>query len=1060
MNLGSGLIAAMLAGSVGMTALQAPPSPGPGDVRHDDGASEGGVTLITGDRVVVTGRGHRVEPGPGRQVSYHTRQRGGHLYVFPSDAMPLVAQGVLDERLFDVTQLLQWRYGDADRADIPLISQSAEGVAPAAPQAARQTMRLDTLGMGALRVPKADTAKTWKDLVNGPRALAAGKSRLWLDGRREFTLDRSVSQIGAPEAWKQGMTGEGVTVAVLDSGYDPDHPDLKQVVTQSRNFSDAPDIRDNVGHGTHVASIIAGAGEKYRGVAPGAKIAVGKIGEEGITDSALLAGMEWAAVEVKAKIVNMSLGAPDTPDLDPVEQAVNTLSERTGVLFVVAAGNEGSNRQTISSPGSADAALTVGAVDKSDRMAEFSSRGPRLGDHAIKPDVTAPGVDIMAAAAAGTADGPYVSHDGTSMAAPHVAGAAAILAQRHPDWNGARLKAALVGSATPTADAGPYDQGAGRVDVARAVAQQVAAVSGSISVAFPWRDSGKKEATRTITYANSGDSPVTLDLAADEDMLSLSSARLEVPAKGEASVTVTINAEQKAPGDYAGVVTARSGDTAVRTLAGAYVEPESYDVTVTGTGRNGQPAFGLGEVYSLETGTKYQLFLRDGVAKIRLPVGTWNLYADLFEDSSSTTAHIPVTVGKTDQNVVLDARQAKKIEFAVDEPTAAREPSLQVTLANGSWYFGWSDVDSPRFEHFVLPVRQPGLRYLARTVWHKKDATPSPYRYDLVDYQADGIPDDPSSTARTRDLVKVTATYRASGVAATGSVWTGPRLSGLDWAWESPTHEVGLPGTVTHYRTPGFTWNTEVTTGTSWVRDTGRQLDRGPVRETWNTAVTGPAFATPGGSRTGDELRFPANQLFADGTPGRSGGDGAATGTVTLARGGEVIAKTDLADCDRWESPQCLLSAELPAAKGTYTLHASAGRQVPYAALSTAVDAVWTFHSATAEKPQPLPLMAVRYAPEGLDDLNRAARGSVTRVPIRIERNPGAAEAAVRSVKLEVSSDDGAGWRAVPVIPAGSGWTALLANPGTPGFVSLRATVTDAAGDSVVQTITRAYAVR
>ncbi|GAA2214813.1 hypothetical protein GCM10009850_102790 [Nonomuraea monospora] len=234
---------------------------------------------------------------------------------------------------------------------------------------------------------------------------------------------------------------------MLDSGYDATHPALKDV-TQAKNFSDEPDITDGVGHGTHVASIVAGAGEKYRGVAPGAKIALGKVGGEYAGESAILAGMEWAATEVKAKIINVSIGSLDIPGIDPLEHAVDTLSARTGALFVIAAGNDGVPG-SVSSPGSAEAALTVGAVDRSDRMADFSSRGPKLGDHAIKPDATAPGLDIMAAAAQGTADGPYAAHSGTSMAAPHVAGAAAILAQRHPDWNGQQLKAALIGSSAP-----------------------------------------------------------------------------------------------------------------------------------------------------------------------------------------------------------------------------------------------------------------------------------------------------------------------------------------------------------------------------------------------------------------------------------------------------------------------------------------------------------------------------------------------------------------------------------------------------------------------------------
>ncbi|WP_461012903.1 S8 family serine peptidase [Streptosporangium sandarakinum] len=234
------------------------------------------------------------------------------------------------------------------------------------------------------------------------------------------------------------MTGAGVTVAVLDSGYDATHPDLKDVVTRSRNFSDEPDVTDGIGHGTHVASIVAGAGERYRGVAPGAKIALGKVGGEYASESAILAGMEWAAAEVEAKIINMSIGGPDTPGIDPLEHAVNTLSARTGALFVIAAGNDGAPG-SVSSPGSADAALTVGAVDGSDRMAEFSSRGPRLGDHAIKPEVTAPGVGIMAAAAQGTADGPYVGQHRRSDRPPRLRGRIALpagwfLQRREPRW--------------------------------------------------------------------------------------------------------------------------------------------------------------------------------------------------------------------------------------------------------------------------------------------------------------------------------------------------------------------------------------------------------------------------------------------------------------------------------------------------------------------------------------------------------------------------------------------------------------------------------------------------
>ncbi|MEV5559422.1 S8 family serine peptidase [Nonomuraea wenchangensis] len=176
-------------------------------------------------------------------------------------------------------------------------------------------------------------------------------------------------------------------------------------------------------------------------------------------DSAVLAGMQWAA-EQGARIVNLSLGSPDTPGVDPLEEAVQTLSERHGTLFVTAAGNDGADRR-LSSPGTADAALQVGAVSKTGEQAEFASRGPHAGDDHLKPDITAPGVDITAARGKDSpGDGSYAAMSGISMATPHVTGVAALLAGQHPGWKGGLLKAALMGAARPLPGIGVFAQGA------------------------------------------------------------------------------------------------------------------------------------------------------------------------------------------------------------------------------------------------------------------------------------------------------------------------------------------------------------------------------------------------------------------------------------------------------------------------------------------------------------------------------------------------------------------------------------------------------------------------
>src|SRR4029453_8028919 len=157
----------------------------------------------------------------------------------------------------------------------------------------------------------------------------------------------------------------------------------------------------------------------------------------------IIAGMEWATAQ-GAKVVSMSLGGDPTDGTDPMSAAVNELSAASGALFVIAAGNSGA-AHPVGAPGAADAALTVGAVDRADVLADFSSRGPRVGDEGLKPEITAPGVGIVAARAAGTfmgepVDELYTAANGTSMATPHVAGAAAIIAQQHPGWTGAQIK--------------------------------------------------------------------------------------------------------------------------------------------------------------------------------------------------------------------------------------------------------------------------------------------------------------------------------------------------------------------------------------------------------------------------------------------------------------------------------------------------------------------------------------------------------------------------------------------------------------------------------------------
>ncbi|WP_158558133.1 S8 family peptidase [Spongiactinospora gelatinilytica] len=1024
------------------------------------------VTLITGDKVTISPSGHSIQPGKGRKVRFSAIRKKDHLVVLPSDAAPLVARGLLDERLFDVTQLIEWKYDDAHRKDVPVIARTAGAATFRLSGAPAPTWRSGVLGLAAVKVPKEDATAAWQALSGGAgaRSLAGGVGRLWLDGRRMPSLDKSVPQVGAPEAWKSGYTGKGVTVAVLDTGYDPAHPDLQGVVTHSKSFSsDEPDVNDHVGHGTHVASTIAGTGAasggKYRGVAPDAKIAVGKVlSEYGGFESEIAAGMEWAANEVKAKVVNMSLGGADTQTLDPLEEAVNVLSERAGTLFVIAAGNAGSLQGAVGSPGSADAALTVGAVDKQDQLAEFSSRGPRIGDGAIKPEITAPGVNITAAVPGG-AEGAYDAYSGTSMATPHVAGAAAILAQRRPDWRGDRLKSVLIGSATPKTDANAFEQGAGRLEAAKALTQTVVALPGNVSSVLRWPHEKGQQTTKTITYTNTGDAAVTLDLVIapvgsgplPKGLLSLSADRLTVPAKGEASLTVTVAADGITPGAYAGVVTATAGDTVVRTLAGAYIEPESHDLTVTAKGGEPGQAAGYVVVFNFETEWVEFIEIRDGAGTVRLPAGEWYLRALVSEGDDKVTIAQPPPFRLSDQTrqVTIDLGAGKEVVQTVDDPTARRHAqSVSAVQRDGDAWIGFYLMTFAG-KIFVVPSQVPGLSFIAQSTLVKADATPSPYRYDLVTTAEGGFPGNPVYKARKADLAKVTATYRGAGEPASGAALVGPYGELLI---DTP---VRVPAQLVHYRPviKGFKWGSQLSlheeSGGQTLLDSGREVTRKAGTELWNTAVLG-AAPSPWSIRERDLLQLDS-VLFSDPGAGRVGWEDNSSVTLSLAKDGKELAREA---CEPPNGGFCFIGTEVPPEESVYTATISGRRQVPYAALSTAVDARWTFRSGTTTETTPLSMLHVRAAPQGLDELNRARRSALTPIRLLVEQ-PGVATGKVRP-KAEVSFDEGKTWRPAPVTRLQGQWTALVRNPAAGDFVSLR--VSAGSGDSTfAQTVIRAY---
>ncbi len=305
-----------------------------------------------------------------------------------------------------------------------------------------------------------------------------GVENVWFDEPVHTMLDSSVPIIGANKVWQQlGNRGEGVTVCIVDTGIDSDHPDFAGRIGLTKDFSGKGSVEDGNGHGTHVASTVAGTGAasggKYEGVAPAASLMVAKVLSDsgGGRMSDVMAGVEWA-VQNGADVLNLSLGSDGNSDgKDALSTMVNAAVD-AGKVVVVAAGNAGPGANTVGSPGAAEKAITVGASTDADGMANFSSRGP-TADGRVKPDISAPGTKIIAARATGTSmgqavDDNYTSAQGTSMATPHVAGLCALILKANPRLTPAQVKSILRDTAI-NLNLDANIQGQGRVDALAAV---------------------------------------------------------------------------------------------------------------------------------------------------------------------------------------------------------------------------------------------------------------------------------------------------------------------------------------------------------------------------------------------------------------------------------------------------------------------------------------------------------------------------------------------------------------------------------------------------------------
>ena len=404
-----------------------------------------------------------------------------------------------------------------------------------APESRSYLRRLDTAqralqGRIHAEIPRARVRWRFGVVLNGFAVVVPGSAlarlsrvmgaQVWPSIEYHTLLDKTPQIIGAPTVWGPTLAtaGQGVKIAIVDDGIDQTHPFFAPAgyaypagfpkgqtayttpkVIVARAFAPAtptyanaklpfdPDLSD---HGIHVAGIAAGnnntptrtGGFRLSGIAPRAYLgnykALGIPSEFGANGNApeLAAAIE-AAVRDGMDVINLSLGETEIdPSRDVVAKALNAAAD-AGVISTVSAGNDFGEFGvgSITSPANAAKAISVAASSGGhgspdvDNIADFSSAGPTPYSLTFKPDVTAPGEGVASAAPGGG----FVESSGTSMSAPHAAGGAALLRQRHPTWTPAQIKSALVLTGAPvhnggTAEVNPLREGGGRIDLVRA----------------------------------------------------------------------------------------------------------------------------------------------------------------------------------------------------------------------------------------------------------------------------------------------------------------------------------------------------------------------------------------------------------------------------------------------------------------------------------------------------------------------------------------------------------------------------------------------------------------
>ncbi|MCR6094941.1 S8 family serine peptidase [Salipaludibacillus agaradhaerens] len=404
---------------------------------------------------------------------------------------------------------------------------------------------------------------------------------LLLEQKNKGTKDTAVELLEVTDLWDKGLSGEGVKVGVIDSGIDYHHPALSEAYKGGSSFvNDGQETplegHDGVRttHGTNVSGIIAAQGTEnveFKGVAYGADLYVYRVLGNSNTGrtSDIIKAIEQA-IRDDVDVINMSLGRKANEADTPLTRSINN-TVKGGIPIVVANGNNGSNQKTVGDPATAELAISVGATafeNSTERVADFSSRGPVDGTYTIKPDVVAPGVGIYSTTALSSTgsesyENAFNYYSGTSMSAPYVTGVIALLLEEDSTLTPEELKVRLMNTAEPIANTFINDTGGGSVRALKAF-QTPVTVSQQSNMPYPLENEeisyktgsvnlgvlklgGELERELTLEIMNYSEETIEYDIIWNPYYNSLNSDEFsidfpsQVLVDGGSSKTITVN---------------------------------------------------------------------------------------------------------------------------------------------------------------------------------------------------------------------------------------------------------------------------------------------------------------------------------------------------------------------------------------------------------------------------------------------------------------------------------------------------------------------------------------